>query len=225
MNIQGTQRRLIAILTGIVLATAATLALTGAFSWADDVNSASQSQTTTTSSPAEAGPDLGVLRSGAASMADVPGKISSVLNQIPATEGGHDKGVIERLGIEPGGSRLSEVVVAEVSERICVFAEGTEYQGAAVGSCFSAAEVEAGEGFVAVQGMPSGLARVIGVAPDGVAHVSIDSGEEGQADAVVNVSANVYQADLRTAPTVASGMNADGSVAFKTTMPLSIGDR
>jgi len=222
--IQGTtNRRLIAmILAGTVLLAA--LVLTGVLSWTDDASSAAQPQTTATSSPAATDSELSIFRSSnTASISEIPETLSSALSLLPATENSREKGTVEKLGVVPGGSSQSEVVVAKVSQRICIFAAGTDYQGAAVGSCFSAAEVEAGKGFVAVQGMENGLARVIGIAPNGVARVSIDSGDDGRTDAVVDVSANVYLADLKTVPTVVSGVDPDGNVEFETEMPLSVG--
>ena len=224
MNIHGTSRRLIAVLVGAVSLAMAALVLTGVFGLSGDSSSAAQSTTTTTSSLAESRPALDVLLSGDVILGgEVPESISLALSLIPATEDGRGIGVVEGLGVVPGGTSRSEVVVAEVSKKICVFAGGTDYQGAADGSCFSAAEVEAGTAFVAIQGMAGGVARVIGLAPDGVAHVSFDTEADGRPDAVASVSANVYQADLATVPTVASGLDSEGRVEFVTKMPLSVG--
>jgi hypothetical protein len=150
----------------------------------------------------------------------VPPAIASVLEELPGP-GGNGEGVVTALGVVPGGTASSEVVVAEVSGQICLFAAGEDYQGAAVGSCFSITTAEAGQAYVAVQGVSPGAARVLGIAPDGVENVSVDSGSNGTAEEVTPVQSNVYQADVAKEPTTVAGRAASGEVLYRTEMPLN----
>lgn len=154
---------------------------------------------------------------------EIPASVASLLAELPATDDGQGKGVVNALGIAPDGSASSQIVLAEVSDRLCVLATGEEYQGAAVGNCFSIVEAEAGKGYVAVLGLAEGSVRFIGIAPDGVASVSIDTGSDGTVDEEATVSGNVYEADLDKAPTTVTGLTASGDAQFQTELPLSGG--
>lgn len=153
---------------------------------------------------------------------EVPTAISSVLDELPGA-GGDGDGVVTALGIVPGGTPSSEVVVAEVSGQVCLFAAGTDYQGAAVGSCFSITTAEAGRAYVAVQGVAPGQARVLGLAPNGVRSVTFDSGSDGTAEKAAPVQANVYQADVAKEPTTVIGRGASQQAQYRTEMPLANG--
>jgi hypothetical protein len=143
-----------------------------------------------------------------------------VLKELPGP-GGDGDGVVTALGVVPGGTASSEAVVAEVSGQICLFAAGKDYQGAAVGSCFSITTAEAGGAYVAVQGVAPGEVRLLGLAADGVQSVSLDSGADGASDVVAPVQSNVYQADVAKEPTTATGLGASEDVRFQTEMPLA----
>jgi len=152
---------------------------------------------------------------------EIPPSVASVLAEMPATEDGQGRGVVEALGtVVPTDSLASQITVAEVSGRLCVLATGNEYQGAALGSCFSRAEAVAGQGYVAIQGLAKDSVRVIGLAPDGVAKVAIAGGAGGEE---VAVAGNVYEADVVEAPTTVSGLTAAGDVSFRTQLPLAGG--
>lgn len=151
---------------------------------------------------------------------EIPPAISTVLDELPGA-GGDGDGVVTALGIVPGGTASSEIVVAEVSGQICLFAAGKDYQGAAVGSCFSITTAEAGRAYVAVQGVSPGQVRVLGLAPDGIQDVAFDSGSDGSAEKAVPVQANVYQADVAKEPTTVSGQGASGEALYRTEMPLA----
>jgi hypothetical protein len=151
---------------------------------------------------------------------EIPAAVASVLEELPAG-GGQGNGVVTALGIVPGGSGSSQIVVAEVSGSLCVLAAGKEYQGAAVGSCFTITKAEAGEAYVAVQGISQDEVRVIGIVPDGVEDVSFDTGANGTVDAKASVQSNVYQADVAKAPTAVTGRGASGDVRFRADLPLA----
>ena len=151
---------------------------------------------------------------------EIPPAISSVLDELPGV-GGDGDGVVTALGVVPGGTASSQVVVAEVSGQVCLFAAGKDYQGAAVGSCFSITTAEAGRAYVAVQGVSPGQARVLGLAPNGVQSVSFDSGSDGTAEKATPVQANVYQADLAKEQTTAIGRGASEEARYQTEMPLA----
>lgn len=151
---------------------------------------------------------------------EIPAAVASVLEELPAG-GGQGNGVVTALGIVPGGSGSSQIVVAEVSGSLCVLAAGKDYQGAAVGSCFTITKAEAGEAYVAVQGLSQDEVRVIGIVPDGVEDVSFDTGANGTVDAKASVQSNVYQADVAKAPTAVTGRGASGEVRFRADLPLA----
>jgi hypothetical protein len=151
---------------------------------------------------------------------EIPDAVASVLDELPGS-GGQGNGVVTALGIVPGGSGSSQAVVAEVSGSLCVFAAGKDYQGAAVGSCFTITKAEAGEAYVAVQGTSPDEVRVIGIVPDGVKDVSFDSGANGTVDAKAPVQSNVYQADVAKAPTAVTGRGASGDARFQANLPLA----
>lgn len=150
----------------------------------------------------------------------IPAAVASVLEELPGS-GGQGDGVVTALGIVPGGSGSSQIVVAEVSGSLCVLAAGKDYQGAAVGSCFTITKAEAGQAYVAVQGITQDEVRVIGIAPDGVEEVSFDVGANGSVDVKAPVQSNVYEADVAKAPTAVTGRGASGDVRFRADLPLA----
>ena len=154
------------------------------------------------------------------SESEVPPAIASVLEELPGA-GGEGDGVVTALGVVPGGTASSEVVGAEVSGQICLLATGSDYQGAAVGSCFSITTAEAGRAYVAVQGVSADEARVLGIAPDGVQDVSFDSGSDGTTEESAPVQANFYQADVAKESTTVAGRSASGDALYRTEMPLA----
>lgn len=157
---------------------------------------------------------------GTETESEVPPAIASVLEELPGA-GGDGDGVVTALGVVPGGTASSEVVVAEVSGQICLLATGSDYQEAAVGSCFSITTAEAGRAYVAVQGVSADKARILGIAPDGVQDVSFDSGSDGTTEESAPVQANVYQADVAKQPTTVAGRGASGDALYRTEMPLA----
>lgn len=186
-----------------------------------DSGKAGKPETSLAAANDAAASQFSVLKPAASvSESEIPAAVSSVLEELPAGDG-QGPGVVTALGLVPGGSASSQVVVAEVSGSLCLFAAGQDYQGAAVGSCFSITTAEAGAAYVAVQGVSPGEVRVIGIAPDGVEHVSFDSGANETTDVRAPVQSNVYQADVAKAPTTVVGRGESGDVRFQTEMPLA----
>lgn len=221
MQTKASNRKLIASIFGIGLVALLVVSLTvGATA---DRSSADDPQASSTPVKRDSGSSqFSVLEpadSGATS--EIPARVASVLAELPATDDGQGKGVVNALGIAPGGSASSQVVLAEVSDRLCAFATGDRYQGAVLGNCFSLTDAEDGKGYLAVLGLAEGSVELIGVAPDGIASVSIDTGADGTVDEKATVSGNVYQADLGKAPTIVTGLTASGDARFQTTLPLS----
>ena len=117
----------------------------------------------------------------------------------------------------------SQVGVAEANGELCVFASGPDYQGAAVGDCSSLGQAEAGGAYVTVPGMTEGATRIIGLAPDGVTSIAIDSNEDGSVDQKVPVVDNLYQADVEPVVTTISGLNESGQTIFTNHAALAAG--
>jgi hypothetical protein len=153
---------------------------------------------------------------------EVPSGVSELLTHLPSGEDGESTDEVSSLGMPPSQTPSSQVVLAEVGKKLCVFASGDEYQGAVLGNCFPVAAAEAGEGYVVVQGLPDDSARVIGVAPDAVKSVSIDVGANGSTDERVSTTGNIYQVDLDApVPVDVTGLSSTGDIQFQTDLPIS----
>lgn len=184
-----------------------------------------------TSNPATAAPSqsssegsqFSVLEAADSAVAsEIPSSVSELLTHLPSGEDGASTDKVSSLGMPPSQTSSSQVVLAEVGEKLCVFASGDEYQGAVLGNCFPIAAAEAGEGYVVVQGLSDGSARMIGVAPDAVKSVSIDVGANGSPDRQVSATGNIYQVDLETpVPVDVTGLTSTGDVQFQTNLPIS----
>lgn len=225
MPTQVINRKLIAYLVGLGVVALLIISLTAGSGGANaDRDSAADSHAFPTGGGGPETSQFGVLKpAGSFPISEVPASVVSVLAEMPATEDGQGSGVVNAIGIAPGGTASSQVLLAEVSHKLCVLATGEEYGGAAVGSCFSVADAETGSGFVAVQGLSKDSVRVIGIAPDGVATVSVDTGADGSIDKEVAVSGNVYQTELDKAPTAVTGLSASGDTRFQAELPLAGG--
>ena len=223
MHTQSINKKLIASLLGLGLVALLIASLTiGSGGATADRSSAGDSQAFPTGEPGPGISQFSVLEPADSFAAgEIPASVASVLAELPATSDGQGDSVVNALGVASSGSASSQVLLAEVNNSVCVLATGAEYQGAAVGSCPSITEAESGDGYVVVQGLSKDSVRVIGIAPDGVASVSIDNGADGTVDEEATVSGNVYQADLDKAPTTVSGLTASNDVQFQTELPLA----
>lgn len=163
----------------------------------------------------------------ASAVAALPDTVVAVLSNPPVQPEGTStpqevaRGTVTALGAVPKGSGSSEVDVAEVNGMFCLFAVGEEYKGAAVGDCPSIAAAEAGEAYVVVPAISPGLVRVVGLVPNDVVSIAIDSGDDGTIDQKVAVTSNVYQADVEDVPTAVSGLTRSGDTAFHVKFPLA----
>jgi hypothetical protein len=131
------------------------------------------------------------------------------------------RGTVTALGTTSFGAGQSEAGIAEVNGVICLFATGKDYEGAAVGSCPSLEQAESGAGYTVIPGLSPGKDRVIGVVPDGVTSVQVDSNEDGSVDQQVQVTSNLYQVDLNPVATAITGLTEEGKPAF--TLNLALG--
>ncbi|HKO38408.1 MAG TPA: hypothetical protein VJU14_08575 [Solirubrobacterales bacterium] len=115
-------------------------------------------------------------------------------------------GVVNR----PDGT---EVTVAAIGGDICAFLAG------GVGGCDDGARVAAGQSFSAEPIGCDGY-RVLGVAPDGVTEIAVDSRADGSVDVTLPVTSNVYVGTLDPVQTVATGLDEDGEPRFSVGIPL-----
>jgi len=164
---------------------------------------------------------FGVLRPATAVGAQqLPVTVQTVLANPPASNAADaSRGTVTAFGSRSAGLG-SEIGVAEVDGGLCIFAAGADYQGAAVGSCPSLAESAAGKGYVAVPGLSPNSVRIVGVVPNGIANLAVDSGENGTVDRTVSVTSNLYQVDLAEVPTTIAGLTRSGEQAFRIQLPL-----
>lgn len=98
------------------------------------------------------------------------------------------------------------VVVAEVGTSICAFSEGT-----GMSACGEVDRVERGEIFAASP-KGCGIYSVIGILPDGVKELSVDSGDDGKTDGTLPVVSNVYVGTLKAEETVLRSPSGDITV-------------
>ncbi len=126
--------------------------------------------------------------------------------RLPGSGSVSEVGVVRR----PNGR---DVTVAAIGDSICAFlAEG-------IGGCDDKQRVAAGQSFGAEPVRCKGF-RVLGVVPDGVVSIAIDSGDDGTVDATLPVTSNVYLGTLQPFVTVATGFDASGHSLFSVELPL-----
>jgi hypothetical protein len=121
-------------------------------------------------------------------------------------------GDVSKVGVaeSPTGD---DVTVAAVGEDICAFfAEG-------LGVCDTGQRAVAGQSFSAEPVGCDGY-RVLGLAPDGVTSIAIDSGADGTVDSTLPVASNVYVGTLDPVQTVATGLDETGETRFSVGIPL-----
>jgi hypothetical protein len=118
---------------------------------------------------------------------------------------------IEGIGTSKGAT------ITQVAGRVCI------YGAAGGGSCGNTEEAVAGE-LVSVgicgPGIAAGHAQVVGLMPDGVNSVSVDQGSNGTTDSSLQVSENVYEAELPTVDTTLSAVGKNGA-KFQSVLPLA----
>lgn len=176
--------------------------------------------------PGPGAPRFDVLQpASTTAVSELPASVVTVLAEPTPRPAGaeleaQESDAVTALGTAPSGSTSSEVDVAEVNGMLCLFAAGSEYEGAALGSCLSVPQAEAGEGYVAIPDVSPGLVRIIGLAPDGVTTIAVDSGEDGTVDKNVAVASNTYQVDVEDVPTILTGLTESGDVAFQMKLPI-----
>jgi hypothetical protein len=196
---------------------------------ADDQGSVSVAESPRPIFIGEPGPGaarFGALKpASAASVDSLPETVKNVLASVPEdpSEGANASNPARGTvgAVANGESAIgTSVGFVEVNGALCLFAAGQEYQGAAVGSCPSLAQAEAGEGYVAIPGIAADSVRVIGVAPDGVTQIGADGDGDGSIDRKVEVVSNLYQLDLPPSSTEISGLTSSGETAFQVTIPL-----
>jgi len=107
----------------------------------------------------------------------------------------------------------TEVTVAAIGEDICAFLAG------GVGGCDDGKRVAAGQSFSAEPIGCDGY-RVLGIAPDGVTEIAIDSQADGSVDVTLPVTSNVYVGTLDPVQTVATGLDEAGEPRFSVGIPL-----
>lgn len=106
-----------------------------------------------------------------------------------------------------------DVTVAAIGGAICAFlAHG-------IGGCDDVRRVVAGQSFGAEPIRCRGY-RVLGVVPDGISRIAVDSGDDGSVDVTLPVISNVYLGILEPAATVATGLDTSGNPRFKVEFPL-----
>jgi hypothetical protein len=115
-------------------------------------------------------------------------------------------GVVRR----PDGT---EVTVAAVGGNICAFLAG------GAGGCDDGQRVAAGQLFSAEPVGCDGY-RVLGVAPDGVADIAVDSQADGSVDVTLPVTSNVYVGTLDPVQTVVTGLDEAGEPLYSVGIPL-----
>jgi hypothetical protein len=181
--------------------------------------------------PGPGGSKFGALEPASAALIEaMPETVTTVLASVPMdpshepTPGENSRnpihGAVGAVASIESPMGASEIGFAEVNGSLCLFAAGKEYQGAAVGSCPSLDQAEAGRGYVVIPGLSPEYIRVVGVAPDGVAEVGIDSSGDGTVDQKVQVVSNLYQVDLPPNPSEIVGITASGDIAFRVSIPL-----
>jgi len=218
-----TNKRLaMALCAGVValLIVALTAVAGGAAEFGGDKVPVESSRPLTIGTPGTGTAKFNVLRPATAAGArQLPVTVQTVLANPPASAAA-TKGTVTAFGSRAVGVGASQIGVAEVDGVLCVFAAGSDYQGAAVGNCLTLAEAETGEGYVAVPDLSPNSVRIVGVVPNGVASLAVDSGEDGTVDRTVSVGSNLYQVDLAEVPTTIAGLTKSGEQAFKIQLPL-----
>lgn len=106
-----------------------------------------------------------------------------------------------------------EVTVASIGENICAFLADS------VGVCDTGQRAVAGQSYSAEPIGCDGY-RVLGLAPDGVTSIAIDSGADGTIDRTLPVTSNVYAGTLESVQTLATGLDQAGDTRFTVGIPL-----
>ncbi|HET8813975.1 MAG TPA: hypothetical protein VFM51_03365 [Solirubrobacterales bacterium] len=123
-----------------------------------------------------------------------------------------DAGAVSEVAVVPR-SDGGDVTLAAMGESICAFlTEG-------IGGCDEGQRVIAGQSFSAEPVGCDGY-RVLGVVPDGVAHIAIDGHGDGSVDATLPVESNVYVGVLDPVRTIAMGISESGDSRFSVDLPL-----
>lgn len=138
-----------------------------------------------------------------ASHPDLPGSGSAPKGGVPVSE----VGVVER-------SDGDDVTVAAIGGAICAFLEN------GVGGCDLKRRVTAGQSF-SVEPFDCDRFRVLGVVPDGVTSIAIDSEELEEVDSTIPVTSNVYVGVLDAGETLVTGLDESGNALFEVELPLT----
>lgn len=111
------------------------------------------------------------------------------------------------------GSGRNETTVVAAGGVICAFLVH------GIGGCDDRERVEAGQS-IGAEPIGCDAYRVLGVVPDGVTKILVDSGSDGTIDTTVPVESNVYIAVLKPAYTTAVGVGPSGQTQFTVEVPL-----
>lgn len=147
-----------------------------------------------------------------AALYTIPEETRARLDFMASNPGLPDAGAVSEVGVVKRRDG-SDVTVAALGGSICAFmAEG-------LGLCDEGRKVASGQSFsVAPAGCDS--YQVLGVAPDEVTRIAIDSGADGTRDVTLPVRSNVYVGVLDPVRTIATGLDESGAARFTVGMPL-----
>ena len=128
------------------------------------------------------------------------------------SEGAASAAEVSEVGVinRPDGT---EVTVASIGGDICAFLAG------GVGGCDDGQRVAAGQLFSAEPVGCDGY-RVLGLAPDGVTEIAVDSRGDGSVDVTLPVTSNVYVGTLDPVQTVVTGLDEAGEPRYSVAIPL-----